>query len=184
MIEAAAGDSVRHSWSVREGAEENPSPEPREVAVDWPGLERAFESSAADWRCYLDLRSGEAYMVPVGSSQDGAGGLTEDELDDAFDDGHLLLVEPADSQDEYGWMRDFAATVADRPLRDRLEAALDGRGAFRAFTDALAARPDVLDRWQAFRREQLHAVMGIWLEQNAVVPTVPAPAGMRPPGAE
>jgi hypothetical protein len=81
-------------------------------------------------------------MIPVDRLGDDDDWPSEDEIDAGLDAGQLIHVEPLGSSVEYGWMAEFAATVGDAPLRDKLEIALDGRGAFRRFkTCWLTIRP-------------------------------------------
>lgn len=47
-----------------------------------------------------------------------------------------------------------ALLVADPDRADRLEIAIDGRGAFRRFKDVIARWPDEQDRWYAFSDER------------------------------
>ncbi len=105
---------------------------PKRVAVNWDDLEMALTSNAGEWTCYLDLR-GELLTVPMDRFGEDDDWPSEEEIDAGLAAGHLIHVEPLGSRVEYGWMADFAVSVRDARLRDRLEVALDGRGAFRRF---------------------------------------------------
>jgi hypothetical protein len=72
-------------------------------------------------------------------------------------------------------MVEFADSVADRPLREKLELALDGRGAFRRFKNVLAGYPSERERWFAFHHERLQEAMEEWLADNDIEPTTPPP---------
>lgn len=76
----------------------------------------------------------------------------------------MIRVPQADSHEEYNLMVEFAATVRDRHLREMLEVALDGRGAFRRFKNVLARYPEERQRWFAFRDEDLRRQIDAWLE--------------------
>jgi hypothetical protein len=76
-------------------------------------------------------------------------------------------------------MAEFAGTVRDVRLRDRLEVALDGRGAFRRFKNALLDFPAERKRWFAFRDERLRTVAREWLEEEGIEPTTPPPVSGR-----
>ena len=71
-------------------------------------------------------------------------------------------------------MAEFAASVTNGRFRDRLEAALDGRGAFRRFKTALLGDLAERDRWFAFRDGRLRAAAREWLAEQGIEPT-PAP---------
>ena len=150
-----------------------PAALPRGVPVNWNDLETALTTNPGEWTCYLDVRSGGVQMVPVDRLGDDEDGPSEDEIDVGLVAGHLIQVEPLGSRVEYAWMAEFAATVADARLRDRLEIALDGRGAFRRFKNALLNSPSERERWFAFRDERLRAAAREWLADHHVEPPTP-----------
>jgi len=122
----------------------------------------AFASRMDDWACYLDLRTGKVHVVSTSSLDMGDDALSDEEealdeeaIDAGLAQGWLLLIEPLESSEEYGWMVEFAASVGDPRLRELLEVALDGRGAFRRFKDVLARWPQERARWFAFHDECL-----------------------------
>ena len=73
-------------------------------------------------------------------------------------------------------MAEFTGTVRDAQLRDRLEVALDGRGAFRRFKNVLLEFPAERERWFAFRDQRLHAAAREWLAELRIEPTTAPPA--------
>jgi Uncharacterised protein family (UPF0158) len=146
------------------------------VSVNWDDLEMALTSDPGEWTCYLDLETGEVRMVPMGGWEDDDDGLSGDEIDDALNAGRLAHVEPLGSRVEYQWMVEFTGTVRNARLRDRLEVALDGRGAFRRFKNALLDFPGERERWFAFREQRLHAAAREWLEAVGLEPTTAPPA--------
>ena len=105
--------------------------------------------------------------------------MTEDEAAEGVAAGHLVRIEPIESSVEYGWMAEFAPSVANERLRDRLERALDGRHPFRRFKDVLAQHPAERERWFRFHDGRLRAAMRGWLEDNDVEPTT-SPGGPAP----
>ncbi len=134
----------------------------------------ALTANADEWTCHLDLRTGEVQMLPIdrlGADDDWA---SEEELDAGLEAGHLIPVEPLGSSVEYGWMAEFTSSVSDARLRDRLEVALDGRGAFRRFKNALLDYPPERERWFAFRDKRLRAAAREWLAEQEVEPTTPS----------
>jgi hypothetical protein len=114
-------------------------------------------------------------MVPIGGLEDDDDGLSEDEIDDALNAGRLVYVEPLGSRIEYQWMAEFTGTMRNAQLRNRLEVALDGRGAFRRFKSALLDFPAERDRWFAFRDQRLRAAACEWLEAVGLEPTTAPP---------
>lgn len=147
--------------------------ERRQIPVNWDDLEMALTTNADEWTCYLDLRSGEVQMVPVDRLGVDGEWPSEDEIDEGLDAGHLIHVEPLGSSVEYGWMAEFTATVGDARQRDRLEVALDGRGAFRRFKNVLLDAPAERERWFVFRSERLGAAAREWLGAQRIEPIAP-----------
>ncbi len=123
---------------------------------------------------YLNLRTGKVELAAnefLGNDV----GLSEEEVETGFTEGYLIHVEPLSSSLEYGWMVKFAETVADRRLREMLELALDGRGAFRRFKSVLSGYSAERERWFAFRDERLAQAMVDWLADHDIEPTTPPP---------
>lgn len=166
------------AWLVRD--ESTAAGSPRRVPVNWDDLEMALTANPGEWTCYLDLRTGEVQMVPVGRFGDDDELPSEDEIDAGLEAGHLVYVEPLGSSVEYGWMAEFAATVSDARLRDRLEVALDGPGAFRRFKNVLAGDAAARERWFRFRDERVREAMRGWLEEHDIEATTEPPE--RPAG--
>jgi len=167
-FEATARERIL-AWLGRD--EPRPAGLPRRVPVNWDDLEMALTSNPAEWSFYLDVRTGEVQMVPIDRLGEDDDWPSEEDLDDALAAGHLIPVEPLGSRIEYGWMAEFAETVGDARLRDRLEVALDGRGAFRRFKNVLLDFPAERERWFAFRDERLHAAAREWLAEQGIEPT-------------
>ena len=103
-------------------------------------------------------------------------GVSEDEIDAGLNAGRLIHVEPLGSNVEYRWRAEFTGAVRDARLRDRLEVALDGRGAFRRFKNVLLDFPAERERWFAFRAERLHFAASEWLGELGIEPTTAPPA--------
>jgi hypothetical protein len=148
---------------------------PTRIRVDWDDLEMALTADPARWSHYLNRRTGEVEMVPVDRLDDEETWPTEDEIDARLDAGHLIPIEPLGSSVEYGWMAEFAATVANRRLRNRLEVALASRGAFRRFKTALLDDPAERDRWFASRDGRLRAAALEWLAVQGIEIAPPEP---------
>jgi len=153
----------------------------RQVPIDWADFEMAFVSRSDEWGSYLDLRTGKVRFVPSSSFGLGDDALSEEEvlseeaIDTGLAEGWLLPIEPVDSSEEYDWIAHFARTIDDPRLRELLEVALDGRGAFRRFKDVLARWPKERERWFAFHDECLRNAMLDWLTEHEIEPTTAPP---------
>lgn len=128
----------------------------------------------------VDLVIGNVY--PPGSLEfDRPEELDEDS--ESFDPDRWLFFHP-ESGEGYRDMLDFAAGLADGPLREQLFLALDGRGAFRRFRHVLGndAWQDQLTRWTLFRDDRQLGRAREWLAQAGY--RAVQQAGGNPPPAQ
>jgi hypothetical protein len=82
----------------------------------------------------------------------------------------FISIPRMDSDEGYQDMEDFIATVRDDHVRELLEVAIMGRGAFRRFKDVLLGYPDERERWFAFRDARMQQRVLDWLESLGIVP--------------
>jgi uncharacterized protein YciI len=151
-LSAALGDPV-------EAGEHGLPPWPLEpVPVNLEDLADSLDGDPSQGRRAVDLRTGDVYH-PGTLDYDRPDELNEDS--DAFDPDRWLFFGP-DSREGYRDMLDFASEVKEARLRERLFLALDGRGAFRRFRDALAHESQ-LARWHLFSGERALGRARAWL---------------------
>lgn len=144
------------------------------IPIDWDELELALTMHSEEMSNYLNLKTGKVELA----ANDFVGhdaGLSEEEVEAGFGEGYLVPIEPLSSSLEYGWMVEFAGTVTDGRLREKLEVALDGRGAFRRFKNVLADYAADRERWFAFRDTRLREAMIEWLSENDIEPATRPP---------
>jgi hypothetical protein len=99
----------------------------------WDELSGWLESSPVDGGARLDVETGEIWSAEVEGLDSGEGlGLGEAEPADFEDPDRWLWIDGVGSGVAYRDMVDFAATVTDSVLGDRLEVALDGAAPFAA----------------------------------------------------
>jgi hypothetical protein len=67
-------------------------------------------------------------------------------------------------------MQAFTNTVSDEHLRELLNVAIHGRGAFRRFKDVVARRPDEQQQWFEFHGARLDARAREWLAEEGCEP--------------
>ena len=151
----------------------------REVPVDWEALEDAFENNAPEVHSYLHLGTGEVLRV--------VDGIADPEMHARIAaDTNYLRIDPVSSREQYRWMERFIQMLEDGELRDKLTAAIDGKGAFRRFKDVLMTHAAERERWFAFRSERLRVFMEAWLSAHALRPIArplfPAGGSERPSG--
>ena len=149
-----------------------------EVPISWESLEDAFENNAHEVHSYLHLETGEVIRVV-----DGVADPTMHSR--IMSDPLYLRVDPVSSREQYRWMEHFIEELEEGPLKDLLTAAIDGKGAFRRFKDALVNHQEPRERWFAFRSARLRECMEAWLTTHELKPVerpewkVPTP----PPGS-
>ncbi len=134
-----------------------------DVPVAWEALEDAFENNAPEVHSYLHFDTGEVIRIVDGVADPAMHGRI-------MSDSRYLRIDPVSSREQYRWMERFIATVEEDELRRRLNVAIDGKGAFRRFKDALMSHPVDRERWFAFRSERLRACMESWLTAHGIRP--------------
>ncbi len=156
----------------------------RKLKIDWGELEMAFDNGSFEMSYFLDLETGE---VPLVSDEDRD--YIEEPLEALHEwqqeaakqakaieegDGERFIEVPMrDSHEGYRDMERFIATVASPRLRERLDRAIAGRGAFRRFRDVLAEHPPEETRWYAFKQHRVQQRILDWLESIDVEPSNP-----------
>jgi len=132
-----------------------------DVPVAWEALEDAFENNAPEVHSYLHFDTGEVIRI--------VDGVADPSMHTRIiGDSRYLRIDPVSSREQYRWMERFIATVEDEELRRRLNIAIDGKGAFRRFKDALVNHPVDRERWFAFRSERLRSCMESWLTAHGI----------------
>lgn len=135
----------------------------KEVPIDWEPLEDAFENNAPEVHSYLHVPTGDVLRLV-----DGVADPTLHARIAA--DPNYLRVEPVTSREQYRWMERYIPLVEDKGLQQDLAAAIDGKGAFRRFKDALMTFGTDRERWFAFRSERLRLFIEAWLNNHALNP--------------
>ena len=133
------------------------------VPVAWEALEDAFENNAPEVHSYLHFDTGEVIRIVDGVADPAMHSRI-------MNDRRYIRIDPVSSREQYRWMERFIGTVDDRELRRQLTNAIDGKGAFRRFKDALMNHPVDRERWFAFRSERLRSSMESWLTAHGISP--------------
>jgi hypothetical protein len=154
----------------------------RKLSVHLDDLVDAMEQPEAyETRWYLDTRTGKLLCVSdeiTAALENGedveelCGDIADRQkpelevarqiLDDVED--RFLDVPSFDTRDCYDLMAHFVAGLDDEGLRQKLQIAIAGKGAFRRFRDVLAGAGAVRDQWFAFEREHKRQWAKDWLE--------------------
>lgn len=67
-------------------------------------------------------------------------------------------------------MLEFAGTVKDKNLKEKLDIALDGKGAFRRFKNVIGDYPEEEKRWYSFKDEKMKEEVIDWLNSIGIEP--------------
>lgn len=121
--------------------------------IDLGALGHALDDRTPGVRWFLDPDNGE-----VESRADG----------ERAPDG-WMAIDSTTTRDGYRDMSDFTAAVQHRRAAELLDRAIDGRGAFRRFKNALFEFPEVRDQWYRFRDARARRRALDWLVDRDLV---------------
>ncbi|MBN2525047.1 MAG: hypothetical protein JXR76_01555 [Deltaproteobacteria bacterium] len=139
------------------------------VAIDWAELEGALENNSPELHSFLNKSSGDVIRIFNGTDN------AERRLQEVEADPSYVYIEPISSREQYRWMEEYIEEMEDCPLKDKLNIAVDGKGAFRRFKDVLVQDPDKREVWFAKRSEKLQAHIAEWLKAKNIVASNSAP---------
>ena len=114
---------------------------------------------------YLDLKTG---MVEMSIDEMISGDPDEVEALLDSDPDRFVLIEREEGSDSWRRMSDFAAQVDEQDLREALQDALEGRGAFGRFRATIGRYPDLLEQWEAAEWNGHAREVELWLESRGV----------------
>lgn len=168
--------------------------EKRRIKVSFEKLVLALESHSLESQGYLDTETGEVIYVTgearnlleelydrlnpeeqkrgisletLLAGHEAIPDWEEEMLRNAYrveqEFSRFLSIEPEPYSD-YNDMDEFIGTIEDERLRERLDEAIHGKGAFRRFKDVLAHHPKVLEDWYIFKDDQVRQRVLDWLE--------------------
>jgi hypothetical protein len=192
----ANDDSARFANCYEGGKSMNK--DKRSLKVNLEDLAAAFDSGFDEVWHYLDLETGEVVMV-TGDTRQQLGELLEatdaetieavnetiqkEELADwekdvlytaalveKGDGSRFVEIPKVDSWEGHEDMAAFIETVSDRHVRELLQAAIEGKGAFRRFKDVLAKSPQERERWFQFRDARMNERALDWLDGEGIQP--------------
>jgi hypothetical protein len=112
-------------------------------------------------RCFLCLDDGKVLKLPPGDSQ----------IETVIDNPHRYCeIEAIPSRIQYQWLDDFIKHIPDEDIRIRMEAAINGKGAFRRFKDILLSLPEERRRWFEYRDQMMRQHILNWVHKHEIEP--------------
>jgi hypothetical protein len=170
----------------------------RSLRVNLEDLKGAFDSAFDEMGHYLDLETGDVILITEEDRRQLEAlleatdaetieavneaiqndDIPEGEKDSLYNaaqvefgyNSRFIEIPQADSQPGYEDMEAFIEMVSSRHLRELLQVAIQGKGAFRRFKDVLATYPQERERWFRFHDERLHQRVLDWLEMEGINP--------------
>jgi hypothetical protein len=168
------------------------------LKINLEDLIDAFDSAFDEMWHYLDLETGEVVLVTEDDHRQletlfvDTDAETIEAINDAIqaedipdgdkdslhtaalvEFGHnsrFIEIPQADSRQGYEDMEAFIETVSNWHLRELLQVAIQGKGAFRRFKDVLACHSHERERWFRFHDERLRQRVLDWLDMEGVDP--------------
>lgn len=113
----------------------------------------ALDNASYEIRYFLNKKTREVTYYTDDFTED----LKKEEED--LDLTEWIAIHGIESYQQYNLMKDFASRQ-HRELRERLLAALNGKGAFRRFKDVLYRFPKEQEKWYEFKHE--------WFKKKAI----------------
>ena len=138
-----------------------PTPLLRPLPIDPEELADVLEGDPAHGGGRIDLQT---HQVWPQSALDDAEELGEGD-DPGDDPDRCSWVVAEGSGAGYRDMELFIARLDDAEAADRLNIAINGRGAFRRFKDVLARWPHLFDRWSGFSEDRRRGTARAWLAE-------------------
>ena len=134
------------------------------ITIDMGELIYAFESCSLELHYFLDIEKSELIFISEYST-------LEEEKEELYEEiesnpERYVGIPEREPREGYEEMVDFVDTVKDENLREKLEIALDGKGAFRRFKDVLLNYPEERQRWFKFREDKTKERVQEWLKEN------------------
>ena len=91
-------------------------------------------------------------------------------LEILLDEGRFIRIPERNSVMAFESMAEFAASVEDPVLQEKLRSALDGKGAFRKFKDILIDYPKERKRWHGHNAKAMKNEITKWLASTGLEP--------------
>jgi hypothetical protein len=132
-----------------------------ELEIDWQALHSAFQMAMPEVRCFLSLDDGKVVKLPPGAPELAAAQAARD---------RFVAIDTVPSRIQYQWVDEFSKSIEDESLRVRVEAAINGKGAFRRFKDILLTIPDERRRWFEFRDHKMRERISEWVREKGIEP--------------
>lgn len=128
-------------------------------------LARAVSDTNPDAVYFIDSNNGSVMKIGKGAPMSE---LARFKAESDRDPDRYLRAPRSTSEESYGDIAAFIATVKDKKLQERLQTAVRGGGTMRNFLDSLQPVPAEYDRWHKFREARILGRCTEWVRQNGM----------------
>jgi len=133
-----------------------------QVKTNFDSLLSAFDFQSLEHQQVLDIETGEIIMLSEFDDEEGMTHKIEKNPE------RYLTIPIIESYEAYDDMVDFADTVTDKDLQEKLWLALDGKGAFGRFKRVLDGYPQERQRWFAYKDQCTRRRLREWLDVHGI----------------
>jgi len=130
-----------------------------EIEVDWQGLHNTFVVHQPNIKSFFSLSDG--HIVRGAKNSDETRKFESDTE-------HYRPVGIVPSPIQYIWLNSFIQNIEEDELKASLQRAIDGKGAFRRFKDALSTHEEARRAWFEYRDLCLRKWLWDWVAEQGV----------------
>jgi len=139
----------------------------KKVKVKLDDLLEAYEFGGAEIDSYIDSKTNKV-ITHIDEAYDGDPEETKLKKKIEKYPNRFIPIPKRESRDEYEWMMEFTESLDDENLREKLEIALDGKGAFRRFKNVLLNYQEKRKEWFKFRNKKMKQDILEWCKENEI----------------
>lgn len=139
----------------------------KKIKANLQDLIDAFGSCSFEQEYYLDIRTGEVILL----IDEKLTGEDESEIREKIKAGYnkrYFRFPDASSREGYQDMAAFTEELKDEDLKEKLQIALDGKGAFRRFKDVVLRYPEKREEWFKFKDNRIKERLMEWMKENGL----------------
>lgn len=133
-------------------------------------FEEVFGLGGYEMTAYLDTKTGEIILTEGDNFDQLDEFLADEEGEDEDIYDRFRMIPKQDSHEGYQDMQDYIWSVKDKHLREVLDVAIQGPGAFRRFKDVLYRYPEAQKNWFSFRDERQQRRIEDWFRSEGIKP--------------
>jgi len=139
----------------------------KKVKIKLDDLLEAYEIGSSEIDYYIDTKTNKV-VFHIDEAYDGIPEETKLEKKIEKYPNRFIPIPKRESRDEYEWMMEFTESLNDENLREKLEIALDGKGAFRRFKNVLLNYQEKREEWFKFRDKKMKQDILAWCKENEI----------------